>query len=160
VYEHVTVMIPTNGNALSKFISRFHHQYRVSYMAQSRPSKRARVGEAFHDIVPLAEDYSIVHARDGRLKRVGNSVRTAPTNRTAHHESNNTWNTTESWTPFDDPEFALDPNGDSYDEVLNQEVMEESTKGLPPPKQRTRSAVSVRHFFLMIYSLLIFLVSS
>jgi hypothetical protein len=115
-------------------------------MAQSRPSKRARVGEVFHDIVPLPEDYSIVHARDGRLKRVGNSVRTAPTNRTAHHESNNTWSTTESWTPFDDPEFALDPNGDSYNEVLNQEVMEEPTKGLPAPKQRTRSAVSVRYF--------------
>ena len=116
-------------------------------MAQSRPSKRARFGGAFHDTVPLPEDYSIVHARDGRLKRVGNGVRTAPTNHTAHHESNNTWSTTESWTPFDDPEFALDANGDAYDELLSQEVMEEPTKGLPPPKQRTRSAVSVRYFY-------------
>ena len=95
-------------------------------------------------MVPLPEDYAIVHARDGRLKRVGNGVRTAPTTRTAHHESDKTWSSTESWTPFDDPEFALDPNSDSYDEVLNQEVMEE-----PAPKQRIRSAVSVRKIYFI-----------
>ena len=116
-------------------------------MAQTRPSKRAQFGGAFHDVVPLPEDYSIVHARDGWLKHVGNSVCTAPTNRTAHHKSDNTWSSAESWTPFDDPEFALDPNGESYNDVLNQEVMEEATKGLPTPKQKTRSAVSVQYFY-------------
>lgn len=116
-------------------------------MAQIRPSKRARFGGVFHDTVPLPQDYSIIHAREGRLKRVGNSVLTATTERTVHHESDTTWATTKSWVPFDDPEFALDPNGDAYEEMLRRDVMEESDQGLPASKKRTRSLVSVRHHY-------------
>jgi hypothetical protein len=131
-------------------------------MDQMRPTKRARYGGSFHDAVPLTDDYSIVHAREGRLKRVGNSVLTAPTNRTAHHESDNSWSTTANWTPFDDPDFALDPNEDSYNEILNREVMEglEPAEGLPTPKANPKRSFGATcylnnfaHTYISLYHL-------
>jgi hypothetical protein len=115
-------------------------------MAQMRPSKRARFGGAFRDAVPLPDDYSIVHAREGRFKRIGNGVLPALTERTTHHEHDTAWSTATSWTPFDDPDFALDPNGDSYNDVLSREVMEEPEQpdGQSAPKKRIRTVVSVR----------------
>ena len=127
-------------------------------MSQVRPSKRARFGGAFHDPVPLPDDYSILHAREGRLRRVGNGVLPALTERTTHHEHDTAWSSARSWIPFDDPEFALDPNGDSYDEVLNRDVMEEPQQA---SKKRVRTVVSVRifysnnmaNFYILLYDL-------
>ena len=116
-------------------------------MTQNRPSKRQRVGGAYHDPVPFLDDYSLIHAREGKLIRVGNEVLTAPTERSPHEADNHTWNSASSWLPADDAQFALDPDGEWYDEVVHGEVMEDIfPPDRPPsakPKKRLWSKVSV-----------------
>ena len=85
-------------------------------MAQNRPSKRQRVGGAYHDPVPFSDDFSHIHSREGKLIRVGNELLTAPTKRSLQHDDQ-TWNLASSWLPADDLQFALDPDGEWYDEV-------------------------------------------
>jgi hypothetical protein len=119
-------------------------------MASNRPAKRQRFGGAYHDTIPFADDLSTIHAREGRLCRVGNGLLTASVERGAQHEVNQTaWNSASTWLPADDPQFALDPDSEWYDEVVDGGVMEgripidEPT--LPTlPKARVRSKVSVR----------------
>ena len=40
-----------------------------------------------------------------------------------HHETNCTWNSAPTWLPADDPQYALDPNGKWYDEVVGCDIM-------------------------------------
>lgn len=88
-------------------------------MAQNRPSKRQRVGGAYHDSVPFTDNFSLIHAREGKLLRVGNELLTAPAKHSPQH-NDYTWNSASSWLPADDPQFALDdPNGEWYDEVVD-----------------------------------------
>ena len=116
-------------------------------MAQNRPPKRQRVGGAYHDPVPFVDDLSLIHAREGKLIRIGNELLTAPAERSPQHDDH-TWNSASSWLPADDPQFALDPNGEWYDEVVDSGVMEDSfplngLAGTTQPKKRVRSKVSV-----------------
>jgi hypothetical protein len=116
-------------------------------MAQHRPSKRARVGGAYHDSIPFVNDFSLVHAREGRLLRVSNDVRTAPAERSPQHEAADAWNDALTWLPMDDPDYALDPDGDWYDEALGGDVMsqnEATPVTIAQKKKRVRSTVSVR----------------
>ena len=112
-------------------------------MALNRPIKRQRVGGAYHDPVPVVDDFSLLHAREGRLLRVGNEVLTAPSEHAPQHETDRAWNTTPSWLPVDDPQFALDPDGAWYDEVMGGEVMEDhpavdGPAPSSPPKKQVR----------------------
>lgn len=115
-------------------------------MSNARPSKRKRAyGTSYHDAVPLDDDYNQIQAREGRLRRVGSGFRTAPEQRSSL-VANLTWDTMSSWTPPDDTEYALDLNGDLFDELLEANVME-STSPLPQPKKKKRSKVSVSFCF-------------
>jgi len=114
-------------------------------MANPRPTKRQRpdVGTSYHDPVPLLNDdldFDTIHSREGRLKRVGGGIRTAALPRDSHHGTS--WNSVHSWDPPDDPDFALDPNGDLYDDLVEGDVMEELPSPDKPSKQK-RSRVSV-----------------
>ncbi|KAF9470530.1 hypothetical protein BDN70DRAFT_983658, partial [Pholiota conissans] len=113
-------------------------------MDSDRPSKRPRIsdGTAYHDAVPFLQDfdYNVVHATEGILRRVGNDVRGARTQRDTQTAAG-TWESTAHWSPPDDPEFALDPDGDMYDSVLCGEVMDEAPAIEVPHK---RSKVSRR----------------
>jgi len=126
-------------------------------MAHNRPSKRQRVGGAYHDPVPFVDDFSIVHAREGKLRRIGNELLTAPAERSPQHEVDRTWNSASSWLPDDDPHFALDPDGDWYDEVVNGEVMgnhipADAQVFTMQPKKALRSIVSVGlHPFKLLF---------
>ena len=117
-------------------------------MSSSRPSKRRRPddGGAYHDAIPFLEDFHVVHAREGRLRHVARDrVWTAPTERSPQHASDHTWTTATSWEPLDDPELALDPNGEWYDEVVSGEVMEagDDVPLVSLPSKQKRSKVSV-----------------
>ena len=114
-------------------------------MANPRPTKRQRpdVGTSYHDSVPLLNDdfdFDTIHSREGRLKRVGGGIRTAALPRDEHHGTS--WNSVNSWDPPDDPDFALDPNGDLYDDLVEGDVMEELLSPDNPSKKK-RSRVSV-----------------
>jgi len=124
-------------------------------MAQKRPAKRQHigVGGAHHDPVPFADNFTTVHAREGKLARVGKDSLSVPTARLAQREDDETWNSAPSWLPTDDPQFALDPDGEWYDEVLDGNIMEdlnvhpEDTPATAKGKKRVRSGVSVWPYF-------------
>jgi hypothetical protein len=114
-------------------------------MASSRPSKRQRAddGGSYHETIPFLNDFHAVHAREGRLNYC---ARTAPPDRSLQHASDKAWMTATSWEgPPDDPELALDPNGDWYDQMVDGEVME-LTDANPfvalPKKKRSKVSVS------------------
>jgi hypothetical protein len=117
-------------------------------MASSRPSKRKRPddGGAYHETIPFLDDFHAVHAREGRLFRVNlNMARTAPPERSLQHASDKAWVTATSWEgPPDDPEVALDPTSDWYNEMVEGEVMEltDISPVVALPKKK-RSKVSV-----------------
>ena len=123
----------------------------VEFMS-SHPIKRQRLedrlaaeGGARHDFVPFAsDDLRNVYAREGRLTRLGPNLATAPAERLTQ-KSDERWKTVTSWLPLDDPEFALDPDGAWYDEVVEGDVMVEES--VPPlfskKKKQARSRVSV-----------------
>lgn len=127
--------------------------------SSSRPSKRQRPddGGSYHDAIPFFDDLYVVHAREGRLRTVArDTVWTAPAERSPHHTSDPTWTSATSWgEPLDDPELALDPNSDWYDEAVGGEVMQ--TNGDIPTvaslKKQKRSKVSVSNGFFWSTSL-------
>jgi len=92
-------------------------------MAQKRPSKWARVGGSFRDPIPFADDFSIVHACEGRLIRVGNERIAVPMEHEPQHEADRAWNSAPNWLPVDDPQYALDPDGEWYDKVVDCDIM-------------------------------------
>jgi len=98
---------------------------------------------AYRDqISVLDDDYEAVHEREGRLRRVGNNVLTAPAAREVHFTSDS-WQQASSWAPVDDPEYALDPDGEWYDDAIEMPVMQE----VPLlRKKRKKSQISVSVF--------------
>ena len=94
-------------------------------MSNTRAKKRPRLqNTSYHDSVPLDDDFDEIHAREGRLIRIGDLVRTAPLPRTSL-VTDSTWNALSSWTPPDDSNYALDSNESSYNEQLEADVMDE-----------------------------------
>ncbi|KAF8156254.1 hypothetical protein BJ912DRAFT_1070633 [Pholiota molesta] len=103
-------------------------------MTEERPPKRPRTiaGGAYHDAVPFLPDfdYTVVHASEGALRRFGNDLRPTRLERDVHSAAGS-WEATTSWSPPDDPLYALDPSTDMYDTVLDGEVMDD----FPVPEQ-------------------------
>jgi len=99
-------------------------------------AKRARV--SYHDSIPIS-DYDTVYEWEGALQRVGTLILPTASARTA----TDTWNTTTSWTPPDDLNYTLDPDGDLYDMALDADVMEERVVE-EKKKKGKKSLVSVR----------------
>jgi hypothetical protein len=113
-------------------------------MANPRPTKRQRPdpGTSYHDPVPLInDDFDTIHSREGRLKRVGGGIRTAALPRDPLPGAS--WNSVHSWDPPDDPEFALDPNGDLYDDLVEADIMNPEEPSSSNPSKKKRSKVSV-----------------
>ena len=126
-------------------------------MASSRPSKRQRPdnGGSYHETIPFLDDFHAVHAREGRLFRVGNTARTAPPERSLQHASDKAWMAATSWEgPSDDPELALDPTDDWYNEMVDGEIMEltDINPIVALPKKK-RSKVSVSNSIFLLNSL-------
>ena len=113
----------------------------------SKPSSKCQcVGGAYHDPIPFTDDFSLIHAWEGKLLHIRNELLTAPAERSQHN--NQTWDSASSWLPADDPQFALDPDGGWYDEVVDSGVMEDNFPLYGPAsttqqKKWVRSKVSV-----------------
>ncbi|KAF9470387.1 hypothetical protein BDN70DRAFT_909531 [Pholiota conissans] len=113
-------------------------------MAQSdRPAKRRRTfdGGAYHDPVPFLNPstFNIIHASEGALRRVGNSVRTSRL-AVGVQPAAGVWESTMNWSPPDDTQFALDADSEAYDEALESAVMEDTP--LPQNPRKKKSTVS------------------
>lgn len=113
-------------------------------MAQrSTKRQRANYGGAYHDAVPIADnDFSSVQFREGRMRRVGNTVFTAISEPSYQHDTS-CWNDIVDWNIPDDPDYALDPNSDLYDELLKGDVIQAENPLPDSAAKRERSRVSV-----------------
>lgn len=119
------------------------------------PQKQQCVGGAYHDPVPFTTNFSTVHTWEGRLRHIRNELLTTPAERSPQHEVDSTWNSAASWLPVNDPQFALDPDGKWYDEVVDSDVMQDHIAMDGPvfatrPKARVQSKVSVSQDFFEV----------
>ncbi|PPQ77497.1 hypothetical protein CVT26_006143 [Gymnopilus dilepis] len=116
-------------------------------MSKPALGKRKRIhNPTYRDSVPFEDsDYGEIQAREGRMRRVGDSIRPAPLPKVSL-DADIIWNTLSSissWTPPDDVEYALDSTTHLHDELLDAHVMEE-VESLPKPEKKKRSKVSKR----------------
>ena len=104
-----------------------------------RPSKRARTKAqtTYRDAIPLSNEYDIVYAREETT-----SLRSEPAPHVPQTDTDS-WATTISWSPPDDPSFALDPDGGWYDEAVESNVMDDVPSKVSTKTGKTRSTVSV-----------------
>jgi len=110
-----------------------------------RASKRQRTSRSttstHFDSIPFHEDeeYHQIYHREGRSRIAGEHATTSRTVTTVA-SNNELWAAKVSWTPQDDPNYALDEDGAGYDDAVEAEVMEceEVVK-----KKYPRSRVSV-----------------
>ena len=74
------------------------------------------------------DNFSLIHAREGKLIHVGNDLLTAPAKCSPQHEADHQmWNSAASWLPVDDLQFVLDPDGEWYNEAVYGVVMEDNS---------------------------------
>ncbi|PPQ93609.1 hypothetical protein CVT25_001013 [Psilocybe cyanescens] len=112
--------------------------------SKSNPSKRRRTGtkrtlhsHAYHNLLPVFADYDTIYSSEGATRTIGG------TKHAAHVKAAGVWEQVTSWAPPDDNNYALDPDGQWFDEAVEAEVMQEPE---PPPvvKKKKRSKVSKR----------------
>jgi len=105
-----------------------------------RPRKRVRVSQpdSYQDAIPLGDEFGIVYTQEHR-----NTLQPQPVERAAQ-PATDSWATLTSWSPPDDPTFALDPDCGWYDVALGSHIMEDvGAQASPKKKKRPRSMVSV-----------------
>lgn len=107
-----------------------------------RPAKKPRTSrpEVYRDAVPVFQDFDTVLSTEASVSRRGNLIQaTRPPARTTEPVLG-VWETVVNWEPVDDPEYALDPDGEWYDEALEADVMAE--KPVKPKAKRSMTSVS------------------
>ncbi|KAF8222793.1 hypothetical protein L208DRAFT_1320518 [Tricholoma matsutake] len=72
-----------------------------------------------HNWVDLSDDFKVVHTREVRVVKNGRLPHETPCSPQKGHT---TWTTCVSWAPEDNPEFALNPDGNWYDVELNAPI--------------------------------------
>ena len=113
-------------------------------MADERPSKRQRAvldTGAYHNTVPFGDEYNVIHSREIFQRQVGSTTHTAHAERSAQPDTS--WDSTMSWAPFDDPNYALDADGTWYNDVLEANIMDDISPQEAPLPQKKKSRVSV-----------------
>ena len=105
----------------------------------ARPRKRARASQpaSYQDAIPLGDEFGIVYTQEH-----SNTLRPRPVER-AVQPASDSWATLTSWSPPDDPTFALDPDCAWYDVALETHIMEDVGGQASPKKKKPRSMVSV-----------------
>ena len=114
-------------------------------MAEERPSKCQCAPDtgAYHDAVPFGDDYDVVHSHKIFWRQVGSTSHTAHAECSA--QPNTSWDSTTSWAPFNDPNYALDTDEGWYNDTLEADVMEDIlAQQVPLPQKKKQSRVSVR----------------
>ena len=113
-------------------------------MSNAKPKKRNRATySSYHDAVPMDDQYDQFHAREGKLRRVGDGYRPTHSQRSTLVDDV-TWNGLTTWGPPDDTDYALDSNSDLYDNLVEADVMQGGSAASPAPQpKKKRSRVSV-----------------
>lgn len=113
-------------------------------MADKRPSKRQRAvidTGAYHDAVPFGDEYNVIHSREIFQRQVGSTTYTAHAERSAQPDTS--WDSTMSWAPLDDPNYALDADGTWYNDTLQADIMDDILPQQAPLPKKKKSRVSV-----------------
>ena len=59
-------------------------------------------------------------------------------------QPNTSWDSTMSWAPFNDPNYALDADEELYNNALEADVMDDiSAQQTPLPQKKKQSLISV-----------------
>jgi len=116
-------------------------------MADERSFKRQRGRAldtgAYHDAVPFRDDYDVIHSCETFQRQVGSTTHTAHAERSV--QPNTSWDSTTSWRPFDDPNYALDADGGWYNDTWEADIMKDiSAQWVPLPQKKKQSRVLVR----------------
>ncbi|KAJ3500804.1 hypothetical protein NLJ89_g9630 [Agrocybe chaxingu] len=109
-------------------------------MASRQPKRyrKEQEGGSCRDFIPLAkDDYLDVHAHEGRLLTFGSKIGVAPVERETQKSDIN-WKAASSWTPLDDVELALDPDGARYNAAVEAHVMDETQSTVKGSKKSKR----------------------
>lgn len=128
-------------------------------MTHQITAKRRKISTniSYHDAVPFDDDYSVVHSCEPKLRRINKgTIRTTLAERSAQ-QSTAAWLQTSSWITMDDPEFALDPDGDWYDEIVAGDIVMDHA---PPPTEKPeaskkKSKVSVSLNIILKFNLIL-----
>ena len=112
-------------------------------MAHVKPSKRRRLDrDSYHDRIDLTDDFEVIHTRETRKIEHGRFVRDTPRDPLKGHT---TWTAPDvSWVPEDDPEFALDPDGDWYDVELRAPIADSTAFKDAPTHVRLKKKKTLR----------------
>jgi len=103
-------------------------------------SDRSRV--SYHDCIPLANDFEVVHAQQAREVHVGNLSRVVGGPRSPQR-GRTSWTLGTSWVPEDNPNIALDPNGDWFNEEVEAPATADHPSHTLHPIKKIKSKVSV-----------------
>ncbi|KAH9484729.1 hypothetical protein JR316_0001629 [Psilocybe cubensis] len=105
-----------------------------------RPSKQSRTGHSsYHDTVPSLNRHDVIHVSEGTIRNIGGVFRATRRFESPQRVAG-TWEQVTSWEPPDDEEYALNPDGDFYNTVVDQEVVAED--GTKDTVKRQQSKVS------------------
>ena len=114
-------------------------------MADDRPSKRRRTAPdtgAYRDVVPFGDDYDVIHSRKIVQRQVRSTTHTAHTECSA--QPNISWDSTMSWAPINNPNYALDTDEELYNDMLEADVMDDiSAQQTPLPQKKKQSLILV-----------------
>lgn len=113
-------------------------------MVQPCPAKCAKLGAyhqtSYHDTIPMFNDYSTVQSSEGVFRNIrGSSCATAIQVEHSSAVDVGDWNQLSLWSPPDDDQYALNPDGEQFNTVLEADVMKEE----PPPVRKQRKKQSM-----------------
>lgn len=115
-----------------------------------RSAKRSRLSEggSYRDVVPIAGDEGreSVLVSEGRLRKVGFQYRPAPLERVPQRLAD-AWEDVREWEPADSFDYALDADGEKYDEVVEGSVMAEQPAVKKPKRKKSKVSVSFLAYF-------------
>ncbi len=104
-------------------------------MPAPRFNKRsqARFGGSYHDRIPMEEDFEVIRVRTASL---------TTRNTTYNSEVASIalpWTVGSSWAPDDSQDFALDPNEEWFDEVVEANVEDVMAQRATAPKAKKKT---------------------
>ncbi|PPQ81057.1 hypothetical protein CVT25_014571 [Psilocybe cyanescens] len=94
---------------------------------------------AYHDPVPVFNDFDIIHHSEGSICNIGGSAQPTRIHLSPERIAG-AWEQVTFWSPPDDKNFALEPDEGWYNETLEAEVMEDLQ---PPPTAKPKKKKSM-----------------
>ncbi|PPQ86897.1 hypothetical protein CVT25_012538 [Psilocybe cyanescens] len=121
------------------------HNFRLPMFSKKHWQINAREADFYHDPIPVLGDFDIIHASEGIQRTIGGKTRTIRVELPPQCVAG-AWEQVTTWAPPDDDTYALEPNGDWFDEAVVADVMVDLQPQCPAEKKnkKAQSLVSKR----------------